>query len=92
MAIRLFAILLEGAFVELLEAEGADKVLGVEFAKHGGDTSSRDGFSASGTKRAFEGMEMGLAVRGSFMFKKVAISKWLTACQAHETIWMPLSI
>lgn len=40
MAVGFVALLLECALVELLEAEGAHKVLGVELAEHGGDATT----------------------------------------------------
>ena len=45
-------LLLEGSFVELLEAEGTDKVLRVELSAHSGDAAAGDGALAAGTQRA----------------------------------------
>ena len=47
MAVGLVVLLLEGALVELLQAEGADKVLRVELLEHGRDTAACDGLLAA---------------------------------------------
>lgn len=50
MAIRFLSLLLESSLVELFQAERADKMLRMEFAKHGRDAPARNGFGASGTQ------------------------------------------
>jgi len=40
VAVGFVVLLFERALVELLEAEGAHKVLGVELAEHGGDATA----------------------------------------------------
>lgn len=40
MAVRFVILLLERALVQLLQAKGAHKVLGVKFPKHCGDAST----------------------------------------------------
>lgn len=52
MAVRFVVLFFEGAFVELFQAEGADKVLRVELLGHGGDTASRDGLLTAGAEGA----------------------------------------
>ena len=47
VAIGLVILLLEGAFVELLEAESAHKVLWVELLAHGCDAATGDGLLAA---------------------------------------------
>ena len=42
MAVRLVVLLLEGALVQLLKAEGADEVLRVKLLEHGRDAAPRD--------------------------------------------------
>lgn len=42
LTVRLVILLLEGALVELLEAEGTDEVLRVELFGHGRDAAARD--------------------------------------------------
>ena len=57
-------VFLEGPLVELLEAEGADKVLGVELPEHGGDATTVDGFAAPGARGTLHLVLVGeLAVR-----------------------------
>lgn len=50
LTVRLVVLLLKGALVELLEAEGTDKVLRVELLGHGGDAAARDGLLAAGAE------------------------------------------
>lgn len=50
LAVRLVVLLFEGALVELLEAKGTDKVLGVELLGHGGDAAASDGLLAAGAQ------------------------------------------
>ena len=40
VAVRLLVLLFEGAFVELLQAERANEMLGMEFLAHSGDTTA----------------------------------------------------
>lgn len=49
MAIWLIVLLLESAFVQLLQAECAHKMLGVEFPEHGGDAATGDWLRAAST-------------------------------------------
>lgn len=50
MAVRFVVLFFEGSLVELLEAEGADEVLGVELAEHGRDAAPGDGLMAAGAQ------------------------------------------
>lgn len=63
MTIRLIILFLEGALVQLPEAEGADEVFGVELAEHGGDAAAGDGLVAAGAQRAALAVVVRLAVR-----------------------------
>ncbi len=47
VAVRLVVLLLEGALVQLLQAECADEVLRVELLLHGGDAAACDGLAAA---------------------------------------------
>lgn len=47
VTVRLVVLLFERAFVELLQAEGADEVFRVELLGHGGDAAARDGLLAA---------------------------------------------
>jgi len=49
VAVRLIILLLEGALVELLEAEGTHEVLRVELLEHGCDAATCDGLLTGGT-------------------------------------------
>lgn len=50
MAVRFVVLLLEGALVKLLEAEGTDEMLGVELLAHGCNTAACDGLLAAGAE------------------------------------------
>lgn len=50
VAVGFVLLLLEGPFVELLQAEGAHKVLGVELPGHGRDAAACDWLSAAGAE------------------------------------------
>lgn len=63
VAVGLILLLLERALVQLLEAEGADKVFRMEFLKHGRNATSRYRLRAAGAQRATFGMIMCLTVR-----------------------------
>lgn len=63
VAVGLILLLLERALVQLLEAEGADKVFRMEFLEHGRNAAPRYGLRAASAERATFGMIMCLAVR-----------------------------
>lgn len=52
MAVRLLLVLLEGALIELLQAEGAVKVLRVVLLEHGGNAATGNGLAAAGAQGA----------------------------------------
>lgn len=70
MTVWLVRLLLKGALVELLETEGADKVLRMEFAEHGRDASSADRFMTTSTKGTSFLMVVSLAIWLTFMIKE----------------------
>ena len=84
MAIRLLPLLLEGALVQLLQAEGANEVFRVELPEHGRDASAGNGLVASGAEGASEGVEVGLAVRPALVLEEVAVDERLPTGHAHE--------
>ena len=87
MAIRLVILLFKSSFVQLLQTKGADEVLRVELAVHGGDAATRDGFLTAVTKRSSAGMVVHLTVRSPFVFKETAARKSLvTLLCALQTI------
>ena len=73
LAVGLVVLLLEGAFVELLQAESAHKVLRVELLSHGGDAAACDGLLAAGAQRAAPLVVVRLAVRLTVMVKEAAV-------------------
>lgn len=79
LAVGLVVLLLEGALVELLEAEGADKVLRVELLAHGGDAAARDGLLAARAQRAAPLVVVRLAVRLPVVVEEAAVDEWREA-------------
>lgn len=75
LAVGLVVLLFEGSFVELLEAEGTDKVFWVEFLAHGSDAASRDGLLAAGAERAAALVVMHLAVGLPIVLEEAAVDK-----------------
>lgn len=73
LAVGLVVLLLEGAFVELLEAESAHKVLGVELLAHGRDAAAGDGLLAAGAQRAAPLVVVRLAVRLALVVEEAAV-------------------
>lgn len=75
MAVGLLVLLLECSFVELLQAEGAHKVLRVELLAHGGDAAARDGLLAARAERAAPLVVVDLAVRLAVVLEETAVHK-----------------
>lgn len=75
LAVGLIVLLLEGAFVQLLEAESAHKVLWVELLSHGCDAAARDGLLAARAQRASPLVVVGLAVRLPVVVKEAAVNE-----------------
>lgn len=75
LAVGLVVLLLEGSFVELLEAEGTDKVFWVEFLAHSSDAASCDGLLAAGAERAAALVVMHLAVGLPVVLEEAAVDK-----------------
>lgn len=73
MAVGLVVLLFEGALVELLQAEGAHKVLWVELLAHGCDAAAGDGLLAATAKRASALVIVRLAVRLTLVVKEASI-------------------
>lgn len=70
-------LLLEDALVELSQAEGACKMLGVKFASERRDAASRDRLTASAAQSALPGMEVEGAERSSIQLHEAALSERL---------------
>lgn len=79
LTVRLVVLLLEGALVELLEAEGTDKVLRVELLGHGGDAAARDGLLAAGAQRASPLVVVHLTVGLPIVLEEAAVDEWREA-------------
>lgn len=75
LAVGLVILLLEGALVKLLEAEGAHEMLRVELLGHGGDAAAGDGLLAARAQRAAALVVMHLTVRLPVVLKEAAIDK-----------------
>jgi len=86
MTVWLVLFLLECALVELALAEGADKVLWVVLAIHGGDAAASDRLVTAGAQRPTMSMEVCLAVWKTVMLKEVTIAKRHSALlQMHNS-------
>lgn len=72
MTVWLVLVLLEGALVQLLQAEGTDKVFRVKLFKHGRDATTGNGLLTSGTQRASFGMVMSLTVGPASVLEEVS--------------------
>lgn len=79
MAVWLVLLLLEGSLVQLLEAEGADKVFRVEFLKHGRNAAPGDRLGAAGAQRSALGVVVSLTVRQSLVVEEGAALEGLSA-------------
>lgn len=75
MAVRFVVLFFKGAFVELLQAEGADKVLRVELLGHGGDAAARDGLLAAGAEGAAPLVVVHFTVRLAVVLKEASVHK-----------------
>merc|ERR1719234_2539373 len=92
VAIRFLPLLLEGALIQLLQAEAADKMLWMEFAEHGSDTAARDCLMTASAKTATKCMVVLFTVGEAFVLKKVAVMERHLTLLAHETVGMPLQV
>ena len=76
MAVRFVILFFEGAFVELFEAEGADKVLRVELLGHGCDAASRDGLLTAGAEGATALVVVHFTVGLAVVLEETSIDEW----------------
>lgn len=79
VAVGLVVLLLEGAFIELPQAEGADEVLGVELAEHGRDAPAGYGLVAARAQWAALPVVVRLAVRLTLVLEEWPAVEWLAA-------------
>lgn len=92
LAVGLVVLLLEGALVELLETEGADKVLRVELLAHGGDAAARDWLLAARAQRAAPLVVVCLAVRLPVVVEEAAVDERREALPADEALGVPQGV
>lgn len=85
VAVGLVVLFFEGAFVELLQAEGADKVLRVELLGHGRDAASCYGLLAAGAEGAAALVVVDFTVGLAIVFKEASIHKWGEALLDTDT-------
>lgn len=85
VAVRFVVLFFKGAFVELLEAEGTDKVLRVELLGHGCDAAACDGLLTAGAKGAASLVVVHFTVGLAVMLKETSIHKWGEALLSTET-------
>lgn len=76
-------MLFEGALIELLEAEGTDKMLRMKLLAHGCDAAARDGFLTARTQRPAAGVIMNLTVRLTVVLEETAVDKGCEALLKH---------
>ena len=79
MTVGFVPVFFEGSFVELLQAEGADKVFRVKLSKHGGDAAAGNRLAAAGAGSTAHLMVVVLAVRETLVLEKVAVRERLVA-------------
>ena len=91
MAVRLLSLLLEGALIKLLEAEGTNEMFWMKFLAHGRDASSGDGFLATGAKGSPPSVIVDLAVRLAVVFEVASTREGHQAFPATEALVMPLA-
>jgi hypothetical protein len=92
MTVGLVVLFLECAFVQLLEAEGADEVLRMKLPEHGRDAPTSDGLVATSTERASLQMVMRLAVRQAVQVEEAPGHERTSTFRTDEAIRMPLSV
>lgn len=79
MTVGFVVLFFKCSFVQLFQAESADKMFRVEFPEHGGDTTSRDWFVASCAQRASLQVIVSLTVRLAFVVEEGASNERLSA-------------
>lgn len=92
VAVGFVVLFFKGAFVELFQAEGADKVLRVELLGHGCDAASCDGLLTAGAEGATALMVVHFTVGLAIVLKETAIHKRGEALPANKTLRMPKTV
>lgn len=75
MAVGFVVLFFKCAFVELFQAEGADKVLWVKLLGHGCDAAPRDGLLTAGAEGAAALVVVHFTVGLAVMLKKASVHK-----------------
>lgn len=89
LAVRLAGTLLEGAFGEWAQAEGAGEVIWVEASAQSRHTAASHWEATRGTQRTTLCMEMVFTQRATLVLKKAASGEGCEAFPAHEAVWVP---
>lgn len=76
-AVRLPALLLDDALVELPQTEGAHKVLGVKLAAQGRHAAARDGRAAAPAQAALDGVVVERAEQSAVQLHEAAVREGL---------------
>lgn len=84
LAVGLGAVLLEGALGQRAQAEGTDKVLGVEAPRHGGDAAPGDGAPAPAAQRPAALVVVALTVGAAPVLEEAALRKGRVALLGSE--------
>lgn len=92
VAVGLVILLLEGALIQLTQAEGTNKVFRVVFPEHGRDAAARDGLVAARAQRAPLGMVVRLAEGLALVVVEAATVERLPAITADKALWVPLAV
>lgn len=87
VAVGLVVLLLEGALVQLLEAESTHKVLGVKLLAHGGDAAARDWLLAARAQRTASLVVVRLTVRLAIVVEEASVYKRREALLQNEKIY-----
>ena len=92
VAVRLLSLLLERAFVQLLETEGTDEMFRMELFPHCSDASARDWFLTAGAEGPSSGVVMDFAIRLAVVFEVAAAGEGHQTLAATEALVMPLAL
>ena len=84
LAVGVVPMLLEGALVQQLQAEGAGEVLGMKLLAHCSDTLAHDRLLAAGTERAAGSVVVDLTVGLTLVIKVVPTGKRNLTNLQHE--------
>lgn len=92
MTVGFVVLFFKGAFVELFQAEGTDKVLRMELLGHGCDTAPCDRFLTARAQGAAALVVVHFTVRLAVVLKETSIHKRGEALPANKTLRMPKAV